>query len=60
MHDSDYLNWRRFPMVNNDVGVEVPEAIAGVEKFLVLVTDARGLAQTIEPRMELRTQTLCG
>jgi hypothetical protein len=40
MHDSKNLNRPALPDVADNVGVEVPKAIAAVREFLVIVTDS--------------------
>ena len=58
MHYGDYLNRPSLPFVSDNVGVEVPEAIAEVEKFLVVVANPWRSAQMLKAMVELHTKPL--
>ena len=60
VNNGDDLNRVLFPCVAHDVRVEVPEAIAAVEKFFVIVADAGRPAQVLEALVNLKPEALRG
>jgi hypothetical protein len=58
MHDGDNLNRLASPGIADNVGVEVPKAIAPVQEFLVIVTNSGRLAQALKGFINLGSDAL--
>ena len=58
MHDGENLNRLALPDVADNVGVEVPKAIAPVQEFFVIVTDSGRLAQALKGFINLGPDAL--
>jgi hypothetical protein len=58
MHDGENLNRLALPDVADNVGLEVPKAIAPVQEFFVIVADSGRLAQALKGFINLGPDAL--